>query len=64
VQSSLEIDCEHQVAGGWITARDRLPAQCAGNVDQHIDVMERRPKLGYTHIYGVPGISAVTILQR
>lgn len=22
------------------------------------------PKLGYTHVYGVPGISAVTILQR
>jgi acetyl-CoA acetyltransferase len=24
----------------------------------------REPKLGYTHVYGVPGISAVTILQR
>jgi acetyl-CoA acetyltransferase len=23
-----------------------------------------RPRLGYTHVYGVPGISAVTILQR
>ena len=22
------------------------------------------PKLGYTHVYGAPGISAVTILQR
>lgn len=24
----------------------------------------KQPKLGYTHVYGVPGISAVTILQR
>jgi len=24
----------------------------------------RSPRLGYTHVYGVPGISAVTILQR
>ena len=23
-----------------------------------------QPKLGYTHVYGAPGISAVTILQR
>ena len=22
------------------------------------------PKLGYTHVYGAPGVSAVTILQR
>ena len=22
------------------------------------------PRLGYTHVYGAPGISAVTILQR
>jgi acetyl-CoA acetyltransferase len=23
-----------------------------------------KPKLGYTHVYGAPGISAVTILER
>ena len=23
-----------------------------------------KPKLGYTHVYGAPGISAVTILSR
>jgi hypothetical protein len=23
-----------------------------------------QPKLGYTHVYGAPGVSSVTILQR
>ncbi|TDG14852.1 thiolase family protein [Seongchinamella unica] len=36
--------------------------QLRGQAGQH--QMPGNPRLGYTHVYGAPGISAVTILQR
>lgn len=36
--------------------------QLRGDAGQH--QVPGKPKLGYTHVYGAPGISAVTILQR
>ncbi len=36
--------------------------QLRGNAGEH--QVPGNPKLGYTHVYGAPGISAVTILQR
>ncbi|NQX87486.1 MAG: thiolase family protein [Halioglobus sp.] len=36
--------------------------QLRGQADEH--QVPNEPKLAYTHVYGAPGISAVTILQR
>ena len=36
--------------------------QLRGDAGEH--QVPGKPKLGYTHVYGAPGISAVTILQR
>ena len=57
------------VIGGNLKQPGRLTVQLQGHGpvsggDAGAHQVPGNPRLGYTHVYGAPGISAVTILQR